>query len=293
MWLIACTTVPEATENTSTALDLTQDYPESGPGLLVLESGPISVPPHTEVLQCTVGTWTGEDLGVTDYGPRQAEQYGHHAQLFSTDASAEEYPDGLKVDCQAGGIPTEAFFQPMQLPEGVALYFASGIRWVIQSHYVNTSDQTILVNDAILLENVPASEVETWAASWNFGDRNLIVPTGESVRSFSYTWPQDFELMTLSAHMHENGQNFSVDHTDLAGTTTRVLELDSWEDSWRDDPPTQNLRPGEITVEQGDIFTINCGFNNETGEEIAFPTEMCGAFGVGTSAQFPLNCEGD
>jgi hypothetical protein len=295
IWLFACTepddsaTKPVDSEEPA-VLDLTQDYPDSTEGFLVLETDIIEVAPYTEIMQCVIGTWTEDTIGVISYLPQQAASFGHHAQLFSTQVSAEEAPDGVPFDCTHGGFPVDPLFQPVDLPQGSALALKNGVRWAIQSHYVNTSDQTILVNDAILMDTVPASEVTTWAASYNFADAGLVVPEGVSEQVFSCRWPVDLELLSVAAHMHENGTWYRVDHTDLGGTTKTIMSLDAWEDEWRDKPPFQDVVEGELVVKAGESFTVHCGYNNETGAEIIFPSEMCVAFGIGQPSMDAVNC---
>ncbi|HNC96846.1 MAG TPA: hypothetical protein PKW90_12020, partial [Myxococcota bacterium] len=281
-------------------LDQTQTYDAPSDGVAVLTTPIFEVPPHTDQMLCTVGTWTAPTVGVVGYRPQQPQPYGHHAQLMYTRASPAEAPDGSLIDCSNGGIDTTPLFQSssnsaQMLPDGMALYLPQGLRWVIQSHYINSTDQILRVNDAVYLDYVPEQDVESWGASWNFGDAELDIPPGDQEVIFDCAWPTDFHLLSLSPHMHENGTALWVEKLgrEEEGEEEEAEEIyrnDPWDPRYRDDPPVQSFEVGALSMEAGDRFRVHCAYHNPTEQALKFPEEMCGVYGLGYSSRDPVNC---
>lgn len=275
-------------------LDLTQEYGNSTPGFAVLKTPIFDVPAHTELMYCSVGTWSEPSAGVVNYHFTQALPHGHHAQLMYSRTPSSQLPDGSIVDCTTGGsIDATPLFQNAQngqamLPEGMALYLPEGTRWVIQSHYINTTDDILRVNDAFFLEYVPEEDVELWASSWTFGNSELEIPPTEYVEAFDCAWPQDFTLLSLSPHMHEFGVSLQVEW-EHEGELQSIYEIEPWNARYRDDPPVHSFGSG-LEVTAGDNFRVSCNYNNTSSETLYFPQEMCGVYGLGYSSRAPVNC---
>ena len=53
----------------------------------------------------------------------------------------------------------------LSLPEGMAMRLPAGQRWSADVHYINTTEQTVLVNNAFNLGLIPANEVTRWISS--------------------------------------------------------------------------------------------------------------------------------
>lgn len=284
----------DSTQTEDGLLDLTQEFPEDSPGQAVLRTPIFEVPPFTEVMYCTVGTWTEPSAGVVDYSFTQALPYGHHAQLLYTQTPASEIPDGSLIDCTNGGIAASPLFQGARtgnqmLPDGMALWMPQGLRWVVQSHYINTTAQTLRVNDAVFLSYVAEEEVENWASSWNFGDAELDIPEGESSVKFDCAWPLDYNLLSISPHMHEYGTSIVVEW-EHEGEITELYRMDPWQASYRDDPPVTGYSVDNVQPKLGDTFAVTCNYNNTSGAPLIFPEEMCGIYGLGYSSKDPVNC---
>jgi Copper type II ascorbate-dependent monooxygenase, C-terminal domain len=278
-------------------LDQTRDYEASSPGHAVLTTPVFEVAPHSEIMWCTVGTWSGDAVGITDYDFSQALPYGHHAQLMYTRTPASELPDGSIVDCTHGGIDATPLFQgartgSQMLPDGMALFLAEQTRWIIQSHYINTTDQTLRANDAVFLDYVAEEEVENWGASWNFGDSELELPPGDQEVFFDCAWPVDFHLLSLSPHMHEHGTALWVEQlgAENGAAAEEIYRKDPWDPRYRDDPPVQSFAEGAMSMLAGDRFRVHCAYHNPTEQVLKFPDEMCGVYGLGYSSRDPVNC---
>ncbi len=300
---LACAASPSSSElsekmpsdsSSDGVLDLTQDYGTSSAGHALLNTPIFEVAPHSEAMRCTVGTWEDVSVGVVDYSFSQALPYGHHAQLMYTHTPAAELPDGSIVDCTNGGIDATPLFQgartgTQMLPDGMALFLGQGTRWIIQSHYINNTDRTLQVNDVVVLDYVPEEDVESWGASWNFGDAEVEIPPGDQVVSFDCAWPVDFHLLSLSPHMHENGTALWVERLD-GEVGAEIYRKDPWDSRYRDDPPVQSFEVGALSMAAGDRFRVHCAYYNPTEQSLKFPEEMCGIYGLGYSSRDPVNC---
>jgi hypothetical protein len=161
----------------------------------------VTVQPYSEVMYCLFGTYTGEDTGLTSLSFWQ-NTYGHHLQLFGTTTNALDIADGEVIDCTDSAnesmtsmepmLIADAFngevFEEMLLPEGMAYKLREGQRWVLQAHYVNTSDQVILVKDPAVLEFVDEAGVETWVSPLVVNHGEFTIPAGQTASSCSTSW---------------------------------------------------------------------------------------------------------
>lgn len=84
-----------------------------------------------------------EEMALTDIEMLQGE-YGHHAVIVS---SSDPLPPGTIEDCteEESSSKFTAFLIPVaDPPEGAAMHIKPGTPVVLQSHYVNASDEPIL-----------------------------------------------------------------------------------------------------------------------------------------------------
>jgi hypothetical protein len=289
--------------------DLRRDFPEAPEGAMVFTPPEYTIPAFTEMQMCWVGTYTGPDVGV-DYLATYQAPNGHHLLLLQITADEDELPDGEAFDCTsdddlpmtdlepvfvAGSevIETEAGPEfSYRLPEGMAVEMEEGIRYVVQSHYVNTTAEDILVNDQLVYTTIPADQVETWAAPMTHVVTDHPIQPGEQkTLSFDCAWEQDIQVLFLGGHMHEWGTAFSVDWTHGDGTTERLYDIPVWDPLYRDKPPFNDYEGSGLQVAQGDVFTTTCNWFNTEDYVLDFPFEMCATFGMVYPTKVPLICE--
>lgn len=303
--LLACTeavTTPDGGNDDSglSLRDLVTTQPAPAPDQHVFSSPVYTIEPYTEVMNCLVGTYTGETLGVIAVEQQQAE-FGHHAQLERFDLSADVVPDGTVFDCLSGEYVTGGtMFESTQnqvdghlsgsLPEGMAMYLEKGQRWVLQSHYANSSGDTLLVQDSYTLTTIPAEEVTEWAAPWQHGAIQLSVPPGVATQVVECTWDQDFTLLSAWGHMHEWGKSIRIEK-EVDGVFETIYELEQWDPALTYAPEPVVYELGSLTVRAGERFRTWCTWDNNTGANLDFPSEMCVSLGVGYSSQAALHCD--
>lgn len=304
--LLAC---DPAVEDTAAELDYDVDerleagdvdpVPEGGEQWygpdVVLEAG-------ADVQYCTFGTYTGPDIGIVSFESFQASP-GHHLIILGTTASPVDYADGDVVDCTKtnqmmtsfepliNAEPIDAGRSEIVLPAGMAVKLNEGQRWVVQSHYVNTTTDRIRVRDVMNIGFTPEESVETWAAAFALTQTTLSLPPAqESSVSFDCSFPEDdYNLMYLTGHMHEYGTVFSFEYGE-GGEMEKIYEIDTWQADFRDKPPLNDYDPEEFAFKAGSTLRTNCTWFNDTDAAIEFPDEMCATYGMLYPSLSPVVC---
>jgi hypothetical protein len=266
----------------------------------------VIVPAFSERQWCYFVDYDGEDVGVLR-AAMQESRFGHHTILLLTNGDPEKYPNGAFIDCTTPDsvpmIDMETLIFPnsegeegsgesdMILPDGMAMKLKKGSRFVLQSHYINTAEQDILVQNAATLEFIQPDQVETWAASYVFTTDDITIPANQAATlTIRCAWEQDASVLMLNGHMHEHGASMSVDLEYPEGASERLYEVDTWHPDFANDSPTLFFEPGEFTVRAGDTFVTTCSWNNDTDHALSFPTEMCATSGFMYPSVVPLYC---
>lgn len=303
----ACFAACTPAESEPEAVDFIREFPEPPAGALVWETPVWEIPAYSERQMCVIHTYDGDDVGLHAQYNYQS-QFGHHLTVFGTNASERDLPDGTEWDCTSQETLSMAEMDPIIiggdiavdpngvlntfiLPDGMAASLDAGQRIVLQSHYVNTSADPILVQDATYIDVMPVDAVETWAAPLVNTVTNFSIPanTDNYELSFSCGFDESFTLIYLGGHLHEWGSRFSVDHT-RAGATERVYEVQEWLPEFRDAPVYESYEGG-FAIEPGDEFRTTCVWNNNEDHALEFPQEMCVTFGMVYPSKVPVICD--
>lgn len=261
-----------------------------GPDQLLWTGAEQVVQPGEDVMFCVFGTYTGPDVGLHDVHTYQGA-HGHHFQLMGTTTPSFDAPDGTVVDCTSGSTGFDmASLEPigvtnggevdgveigvsMPLPDGMAVELQSGQRYVLQSHYLNTTADPIRVQDKVVLTTLATDEVETWAAPVIFNRDDFEIPAhGTLETSFSCTAEADWNVLYMLGHMHEWGTSFSVRNVD---EDALVYDVPAWDPVYRDAPMINDYTRDTMTMSAGSTYETSCAWSNETDAPIAFPHEMC------------------
>jgi hypothetical protein len=289
------------------AIDLRRPFPPPPAGGLRLTTPEYVIEPASEVALCWFSTYVGPTTGIAAQWSYQSP-YGHHVVMNATNAGAYDHPDGEVLDCTAADALPMTELQPLLiargttsgselgpeseiiLPRGMAVELRQGQRLVLQSHYVNPTADPILVQDALDLALADAEEVETWTAPFVHADIGLAIAPGRQELSFDCAWPGPYELLFLAGHLHERGAAFETTMTRAQGGSRTLYSVDAWDPIYRDAPPVNEYAPGEMSVEEGDVFTTRCAWDNDTDRVLGFPEEMCVTFGMVYPTRVPLLC---
>jgi hypothetical protein len=292
--------------------DQTMQHPAAPEGGYQIATPAMKIQPYSEIIFCYYGTYEGPDVGVVDFIPYTHPQFNHHSVLRTQ--YGEEAENGDLVACgesmddpdrQPDEIPGgETLMQTVHvkgepatkgdwlaLPEGYAVKLESGTRWVIDTHFINPTDEIVLVNDTMNFGLVPASEVTDWVAAMEFKGSVDIPAQSEFTRSFDCTWEEDYDILSLFGHMHHLGKSFTTDWTH-DDKTERVYDVPDWLPEYRENPRNilKHYAPGEFKVTAGDVFTVSCTWDNPSASPVTFPEEMCSLHGAISSSDAPLTC---
>lgn len=311
--LLACTVATEpgtaAGDETTVdtgILDLTQEYIDAPEGGIEIRTPDFEIPPYTEALRCYFGTYTGPTIGVT-YVQTLESEYSHHSQLKAAPAD-DPHQDGDLIDCEstdlmsvyvplfeaAGEVKKGEEYDGnwLHLPEGIGMKLRSGQRWVLDMHYVNTTDRPILVNNGVNLDFMAEDEVSQWAAAMQFDNGGVRVEAASSLDdSFTCPFQVDMDIFSLLGHMHTRGTSYAMDYNSADGETTRVYDIPEWDGGYHpSNPLIINYDLGEFKVKAGESLTTSCSFYNETDVTLEFPDEMCTTVLVVTPLEDPASC---
>ena len=310
--LAACSGKDAPTDDTGgaalDAVDARVDFPDPPEGGKQFVTPEWTIEPYSEVQYCYVTTWHGGDTAITFQGTYQSH-FGHHIIFLATKASETDFPDGMQFDCtEIDAMPMEetepilltpvvgSGDPPMYeytLPEGMGVRLKDGTRLLMQSHYVNTSADRLLVQDAINIGVSPQDTIETWMAPFAHTDVDLSLPPNqESSWTVTCAWEEEVNLLFMTGHMHEWGSAFTVDWTH-GDETERIYTIDTWDPLYRDAPPINDYQDTPLTISPGDTFTTTCTWWNNTDAVIDFPQEMCATSGMVYPQKVPLICEPD
>ncbi len=238
------------------------------------------------------------DAGVQWVALQNDSPFLHHMLLKEVPDDAV-WQDGEVVDClslpdwwsvsptlfEAIGKDPEHPERWVDLPDGIAFMIESGQRWVLDSHFINTSPNDAEANIAVEIGLVDPEDVLHVAGTYNHDGGDLHIPTGGLWSlEFDCTWETQVEILGVGCHMHYYGASYSVDWLRQDGSVERILDVPEWEPIFRDVAPGVDFLNGEVVVQPGDSFRTTCTWDNQSGAEVTFPEEMCTTFGVG----FPL-----
>lgn len=270
----------ESTGDTAGAtpeLDVRVEIPAPDPRYHDVVTAEAVVPPGEERVFCFHLGTLGADTYVRDLESFQGK-YGHHAIVLG---SKEPLPVGTVEDCTAveDMLKYQSLVIPLELPEGTGAKIPGDVHLVAQSHYVNAGDQPLRIRDVMRLELIDVADIKTEAATFALNSVDFRVPVGESSVEFECTVPYDMELLIVGGHMHEQGSRFEVYLGATDDPASRLYLADPWRPEFRDTPPITKMFDAPLALKAGDVIRSRCSWNNETGAELKFPTEMCSTFG--------------
>jgi hypothetical protein len=236
-----------------------------------------------ERMTCWVPDYTpDQDHEIVSFEPLQGA-YGHHlvAMMSGVPRAA-----GTVFDCT--DIEQMASLRPLILPDrgdgqvllppGFAVKLPQGARIVFQSHHINTSDRDLLEADVARLHFAPAGSHPTMAGYFimNSSQQNLAAHTTGTV-GVTCSPPVALQAVALFGHMHHLGTSLSLTRA-REGSTERIYSVDPWRPEHRDFPPVNLYPPSEPFVfDPADTYSLTCNYDNQTGDTVKFPTEMCTA----------------
>jgi hypothetical protein len=151
----------------------------------------------------------------------------------------------------------------------------------------------MIARDSLEVELIDPAEVDSYAADFVINDDSfLIEPNAELTTTMICEVPQDLQLTMLLGHMHEQGSHFKLEEVDSDGNMLKVLYEEEWNASYASHPPIlQHTVAEPLTLAKGTRLRQTCSWKNTTDANLAFPTEMCIAFGYYFPGTERIMCE--
>jgi hypothetical protein len=226
---------------------------------------------------------------------------GHHAVAFATTASRLGESAECREDEQMenGGFlgGTGGDGAAITLPEGVAFRLSEGNGIMINSHFINTSDDFVDGESVLDLKFVEVDRSRKIAGFFALNYSGFeIPPSGKEHASSDCVFDRDAEIFALSNHMHEYGASASTHVTRaVVGTPELVNEVKAWSPEMVGNPRwAMFLESGSLKMAKGDTMTVDCNWENTTASPLVFPREMCviTGFFYATDAEFRACSDG-
>ena len=242
--------------------------------------------PGDDVTRCQyIMAPTDQDMDVLDVTGYQSRGW-HHAVAYATQIQA---PIGTSRPCEQednllggflGGIGGEAS-AGVKLPEGVAFRLPKGSAILLNTHFLNTGDETLEGHTTVDFKFVPADPNRKVASMFINGPLGFKLSAGSKAQAMAECkLPQEMKFLLWTNHMHDYGAKAKTEVVRKDGSVELVHEDPSWTyemqfnavySKWTLDQP--------LVIGEGETVRTYCDWMNGTGEEVAFPREMC--FGIG------------
>lgn len=287
-WLIACaigcggSSTPDPQPDAGSALLPGFELPAApDPSLGMRLIAPITdnIEPGSSHEMCS---WTGiqvdHDIDLRKVVGFQGAT-GHHIILY---ASHLNYPAGTSHECTdaemasfrmvaasgSEGLPSEA-------PGDLVYRIDKGMYLVLQSHYLNASDDTVSSQSALDLYYADAGKTYTPSHAIAILNTAIDLPPGDSSIDVHCTMEHDILGWYAIPHMHQWGKTFSATITHN-GTATKMWDDLPWDPMYMFSPPAKTYPiDAPQLLAKGDTIDVHCEWNNDTQNHLFFGNEMC------------------
>jgi hypothetical protein len=271
--------------------DLRVPVPAPEPGYIDLVTPEAVIAPGEDKMLCYHVTNTYGDVAVRGLVATQATNAGHHIALFT---SLDPRPSGTLEDCTSPAANANLRWSVLtlgDLPEGSAIHMPAGAPLVVQFHYINASDEPILVRDVVRVHRTEPAAVTRWVATLISTDLDIALPPGRSMRSWDCVVEEERELLAVLGHMHELGARFTIELDQGDGDGMRqIYDVSPWASQLRDAPPVNSYYDQPLLLRRGAVLRTTCEWNNPTTRTVEYPVEMCTLFGYLGGTQQQLQC---
>lgn len=177
------------------------------------------------------------------------------------------------------------------IPEGVAFRVEAGRQLMIQTHWINTTTEPIDGQAAFNLRVEPPSADRQLAQLFSWVATEIeIPPNSQGSARTDCVVQQEMKFYRIVGHAHEHGSRVRLSYTPAGGTPTTFYD-EAWEYYYTFDPPKIEMNAEEaMIVRPGDTLSVDCDYDNTTGETLTFPLEMCVGAGFFYPGDVQINC---
>ena len=223
---------------------------------------------------------------------------GHHVALYATSAIEEV---GTSRPCTTRDMLTVTFVGAVgsegvsaaKLPDGMAFTVPKGFALMTNTHYINTTDKTIEAQSVV---DVRFSDpVHPLKSAGNVAINNdmFTIPANSKYYFDGYcTAKTTLSFFMWANHMHEWGDHAFSEIIRADGRRQLLSKDEGWTRDLTFNPSWVRWDTNDpFVVNPGDIFHVQCSWNNTTSDPLTFPTEMCVSTGFTLEAMPQSVCE--
>lgn len=219
---------------------------------------------------------------------------GHHAVLYAT--TETQVPVGESHPCTEQDMLSISFVGAIggegtsgsaaKLPDGLFFRLPADRALMINSHWVNATDNPVDGQAVIDVKLAPASDQRQAADLFaNNGIRFAAAP-GATAYDVSCVLQQDFNFAMATNHMHQHGTSAYTELIRPGGTKDMLVQDPTWAMDQGFNPKYNKFSLAAPKVAHvGDTIHTHCEWQNSTTTPITFPTEMC----AGVTFYFPAH----
>jgi hypothetical protein len=251
-------------------------------------AGPFTIAPGADQTFCTfVRGDNAEDEDVTALHVEQSVG-GHHLIVYEVDHPIDLSPRPCPQGGQFGWSQLNVSQDPkvdITFPDGIGLHIRAHQQFVIETHYINATGDSIEARGNFSIRYSPAGTVMQRAAPYFFGTTNIDLPPG-ATKSLEATCspPENISLLRMFGHEHRYGTGVTVDWSKAGAPATSLYQTKEW-----DSPPPLLFNPA-MALAPEDSVHVQCDWTNTGSAELTYPKEMCLAIGLYYPASGTLVC---
>lgn len=247
------------------------------------------IPPGSDITYCSYLDATITDETDVIHYRVFGSLTSHHAILYAAkqpkpvDTHVCTEDDMVNGRFLAGGGAEGV--SAITIPDGLAFRIPANTQLMIQTHWINATQNPVDGQAVAYITAVPSSPSRQTMDLFDVVNTSFTLPAGQVTTATSTcTVQKDLNIFALAGHMHEFGQHFDYKVADAGGANTQMLWSKDWAPEYQSAPPyTVYGQAQPLVLKAGQQVSVTCTWNNTTGNDMAFPREMC----VGTSFYFP------
>ena len=206
----------------------------------------------------------------------------HHIILYTTTLAQAPNTHDCKDDemvwlSLVGGTGGDAAVSAEnKLPDGLVRRVRGGNQLVIQTHWLNASDETIDGQAAFNVRYERISPNKTPTDFMAVMNTAFDVTPGTSKATVECSFEREVSVWQLAGHQHALGSHVRIAYTPEGGNE-HVLFDEAWHKEWSFNPQFLDFEGEPMVVKPGDKLRVDCEWNNPGTATVKFPSEMCGA----------------
>ena len=229
------------------------------------------VPPYKEIYKCQnfANPFTG-DASIGEFESHMTPGSHHLLLFYKGDATDAPIEDCSGLEFAATPYSTQLPDDSLAFPPGIAAKIPQTDGFRIQSHYLNTTGDTIKAHVEVTFHLDDPKKVTANAGVLFVVQPDIhVAPHSTADVTYDCSLPMDMNIMKASSHMHQHGTKFT---STIAGA--KFYDTTTWSE-----PMPEFFAPPRV-AHQGDPLHFDCTFVNEstttlTFGESALTNEMC------------------